>query len=230
MKSYYIYLLRHGLTEGNALGKYIGHTDESLSQEGIAQIERMKKDYDYPSAPIVFSSPLKRCLETAKLIYPACEPIELEGLIECNFGEFEDKTAAELEEHPVFPDWIAGKQGVAPPFGESNEEFAKRIAETFVKMVDGLLKTGTRKCAVITHSGVLSALLSFFGLPEAPMHEWTVPGGCGYEIRITPSLWSQARKVEVTAQIPYIPGEKDEGYVSADDFDADFNVEDYLYD
>lgn len=28
MKSYYIYLLRHGLTDGNKQMKYIGHTDE----------------------------------------------------------------------------------------------------------------------------------------------------------------------------------------------------------
>lgn len=230
MKSYYIYLIRHGLTKGNAEGKYIGHTDESLSQEGIAQLERMKKDYDYPSTAVVFSSPLKRCVETSKLIYPAIEPITMPGLIEYNFGEFEDKTASELENHPVFPDWLAGKQGVAPPFGETNEEFAKRIAETFVKIVDGLIKTGTKSAAVVTHSGVLSAWLTFFGLPEAPMHEWTVPGGCGYELRITPSLWSQAKKLEVIAQIPYIPGEKDSDYMSADDFDADFNVEDYLYD
>ncbi len=230
MKSYYIYLFRHGLTPGNALGKYIGHTDESLSQEGIAQIEQMKKDYDYPGTSIVFTSPLKRCIETARLIYPGVEPISMDGLIEYNFGEFEDKTAAELEEHPVFPDWLAGKQGVAPPFGESNEEFAKRIAQTFQKIVDGLLKTGTNKCAIITHSGVMSALLSFFGLPEAPMHEWTVPGGCGYELRITPSLWSQAQKLEVVAQIPYIPGERDNGYSQNDEIDDGFNVEDYLYD
>ena len=230
MKSYYIYLIRHGLTQGNAEGRYIGHTDESLSAEGVAQIERMKKDYDYPGTPIIFSSPLKRCIETAKLIYPAVEPIEMQGLIEYNFGEFEGRTAAELENHPVFPDWLAGKQGVAAPFGESNEEFAKRIAETFVKIVDGLLKTGTTKCAIVTHSGVMSALLSFFGLPEAPMHEWAVPGGCGYELRVTPSLWSQAKKLEVIAQIPYIPGEKDDNYVSADGYDDDFNVEDYLYD
>ncbi len=228
MKSYYIYLIRHGLTQGNTEGKYIGHTDEPLSQEGIAQIERMKKDYDYPGTAVVFSSPLKRCIETSKLIYPAIEPIEMPGIIEYNFGEFEDKTAEELENHPVFPDWLAGKQGVAPPFGETNEEFAKRIAETFIKIVDGLIKTGTRNCAVVTHSGVIGALLSFFGLPEAPMHEWLTPGGCGYELRITPSLWSQARKLEVIAQIPYIPGEKDNDYMT-DDIDDDFNVEDYLY-
>ena len=58
-ENYKIHFIRHGLTQGNADGKYIGHTDESLSQEGVAQIERMKKDYDYPGTPVIFSSPLK---------------------------------------------------------------------------------------------------------------------------------------------------------------------------
>ena len=48
MKSYYIQLIRNGLTEGNVSGKYVGHIDEPLSREGIAQIEQMKSDYKYP--------------------------------------------------------------------------------------------------------------------------------------------------------------------------------------
>lgn len=207
MKSYYIQLIRNGLTAANLEAKYIGHLDEPLSSEGIKQIEQMKTDYKYPPVDAVFSSPLSRCTQTAKLIYPDKEPIVMDGLIEYNFGEFEGKTADELKNHPLFPDWLAGKKGVTPPFGESNEEFAARIGGTFVKIVDGLIKTGTTKSAIVTHGGVIMALLSFFGLPEAPMHEWLTPGGCGYTVRITPSLWSQGRKLEVIAQIPEVDGE-----------------------
>ena len=70
------------------------------------------------------------------------------------------------------------------------------------------------------------ALLTLFELPQAPMHEWLTPGGCGYTIRITPSLWSQGRKVEVIAQIPEVEGEKD----SFGTDDDNFNVEDYIND
>lgn len=223
MKSYYIQLIRNGLTAGNLDGRYIGHIDESLNNEGIEQITQMKQDYTYPVVDVVFSSPLKRCTETAKLIYPAKEPILMDGLIEYNFGEFEGKTAEELENHPVFPSWLAGEKGVAPPFGESNEDFSKRIATTFIKIVDGLIESGITKSAIVTHGGVIMALLSLFGLPEAPMHEWLTPGGCGYTIRVTPSLWSQGRKMEVIAQIPEVPGE-------AGFSEDDFNVEDFLYD
>lgn len=223
MKSYYIHLIRNGLTAGNLDGKYIGHLDEPLSREGVEQIKQMKEDYKYPPVEAVFSSPLSRCTETAKLIYPTREPIIMDGLIEYNFGEFEGKTAEELESHPVFPDWLRGEKDVTPPFGESNSEFSKRIAKTFIKIVDGLIESGVTKSAIVTHGGVIMALLSFFGLPEAPMHEWMTPGGCGYTVRVTPSLWSQGKKLEVIAQIPEIEGENE---FSEDDF----NVEDFLYD
>lgn len=223
MKSYYIQLIRNGLTAGNLDGRYIGHLDEPLSKEGIEQINEMKKEYKYPPVDAVFTSPLSRCTETAKLIYPAKEPIVMDGLIEYNFGEFEGKTAEELETHPVFADWLRGEKDVTPPFGESNSDFSKRIANTFIKIVDGLIESGVTKSAIVTHGGVIMALLSFFGLPEAPMHEWLTPGGYGYTVRITPSLWSQGKKMEVIAQIPEIEGENE--------FSEDnFNVEDYLYD
>lgn len=222
MKSYYIQLIRNGLTAGNIDGRYIGHLDEPLSKEGVEQINQMKKEYKYPPVEAVFSSPLSRCTETAKLIYPAREPIVMDGLIEYNFGEFEGKTAEELENHPVFADWLRGEKDVSPPFGESNSEFSKRIAKTFIKIVDGLIESGVTKSAIVTHGGVIMALLSFFGLPEAPMHEWLTPGGCGYTVRVTPSLWSQGRKLEVIAQIPEIEAELDA-------VEDDFNVEDFLY-
>lgn len=225
MKSYYIQLIRNGLTAGNVDGRYIGHLDEPLSKEGVAQIAQMKKDYKYPSVDAVFSSPLSRCTQTAKMIYPSCEPIIIDGLIEYNFGEFEGKSAEELENQPLFADWLAGKKGIAPPFGESNEEFSQRIAQTFIKIVDGVITTGVTRTAVVTHGGVIMAILAMFGLPEAPMHEWLTPGGCGYTVRITPSLWSQGRKFEVIAQIPEIEGELD-----APQETDDFNVEDFLYD
>lgn len=223
MKSYYIQLIRNGLTAGNLDGKYIGHIDEPLSKEGNEQIAQMKKDYRYPLAEAVFSSPLRRCTETAKLIYPDRDPIIIDGFIEYNFGEFEGKTAEELETHPVFADWLAGKPGVSAPFGESNEDFANRIGQTMVKVVDGIIQSGITKTAIVTHGGVIMALLEMFGLPEASMHEWLTPGGCGYTIRVTPSLWSQGRKFEVIAQIPEVEGENE--------FSEDgFNVEDFLYD
>ncbi len=203
MKSYTIHFIRNALTDENLEGRYIGHTNVEISGEGRAQLAQMKDELVYPSVEAVFTSPLRRCTETAKILYPDNKPIAIEGLIEYNFGEFENKTAEELEKHPVFPKWLAGEKGVEPPFGESNEDFEKRVLGTFEKIAEGLMKTGTTSAAIVTHGGVIMAILAAFGIPEYPMHEWITPNGCGFTVKVNPSLWMRAKKFEVFSEFPY---------------------------
>jgi alpha-ribazole phosphatase len=202
MKSYYIHFIRNGLTGANLDGRYAGHTDDPLCEEGIAQLELLTKTADYPAADAVFSSPLQRCTRTAELLYPGSKPIVINDLIEYNFGEFEGKTAAELERYPMFPGWLAGEPDVEPPFGESAAAFSARICRCFDLIVRGLIKTGTKNAVIVTHGGVIMALLAAFGLPEAQMHDWLTPSGCGYTVRITPSLWMKGQKFEVIDETP----------------------------
>ena len=75
MKTYKIHLIRHALTTENTEGKYIGQTDVDASEEGLEQIRNLMNEAEgYPRADVVISSPLKRCLQTAKMIYPDKEP------------------------------------------------------------------------------------------------------------------------------------------------------------
>lgn len=203
MKSYTIHFIRNALTDENLEGRYIGHTNVEISEEGKAQLAQMKDELIYPPVQAVFTSPLKRCTETARILYPDNKPIAIEGLIEYNFGEFENKTAEELEKHPIFPKWLAGEKGVEPPFGESNEAFEKRVLGTFEKIAEGLMKTGTTSAAIVTHGGVIMAILAAFGIPEYPMHEWITPNGCGFTVKVNPSLWMRAKKFEVFSEFPY---------------------------
>jgi len=202
-----ITLLRHGIAEGETEGRYIGHTDVPLTDEGRQQLLQMKQDLNYSQPDALFISPLKRCSETAGLLYPASMPIELTGLKEYFFGEFENKSPTDLDSHPLFHRWIAGEADVVPPFAESLEDFQARLCDTFIKVVDGLLKTKTQRAVIVTHGGVIMALLAMFGLPEAPMHEWLAPGGCGFTLRVEPSIWSRGRKLEVFAMAPEEPQE-----------------------
>ena len=150
MKSYTVYLIRHGMTDEGGEGRYIGHTDVPLSEEGRQQLIRLKDELVYPPVSAVFTSPLSRCTETAAILYPENKAIAIDGLIEYDFGEFENKTAEELKKSPVFPKWLAGEAD--PPFGESNAAFAKRVCGSFEKILEGLMKTGTTDAAIVTHA------------------------------------------------------------------------------
>ena len=132
MKSYTIHFIRNALTDENLEGRYIGHTNVELSEEGKEQLRQMKNELIYPPVDAVFTSPLKRCTQTAEILYPDNKAIVIDGFIEYNFGEFENKTAEQLEKYEEFPRWLAGEKGVKPPYGESNEDFAKRV-RTYTK-------------------------------------------------------------------------------------------------
>lgn len=209
MKCYRIHLIRHGTHNGAVEGKYIGHTDEELSKEGKEELIKLKSDFIYPDCTVVVSSPLKRCLETAKILYPNNEPAVMRGFSEYDFGEFEGLTADELSQYPEFLDWIKGGEEAFAPSGESNGEFKTRVLTDFIRLVQGLFKTGDDSCAIITHGGVIMTILSALGIPELPMHEWLTPCGCGYTVQITPYIWSKIKKFEVTAEIPLNPNENE---------------------
>ena len=203
MKNYKIYLIRNGLTKGAIEGRYIGHTDEDLCEEGRKQIIDLATTGYFPEVEAVISSPLKRCVQTAKLIYPDKEPMIMDVLAECDFGEFEGMTADELADNEDFKNWLRGGNDAAPPSGESNGDFSTRICNGFIKIIEGILKAGIREVAIVTHGGIIMSLLAAFGLPEAPITDWRTPSGCGYMLSLNASIWSRIRKIEVTDEIPF---------------------------
>lgn len=202
MKSYYIHFIRHGAISPTLKGRYIGTTDVPLSEDGKIDIRRLDATADYPYAKVVFTSPLKRCTQTAKLIYPDIEPLVIDQLTECSFGEWENKTADELRGDETFARWLAGDSSVKPPRGESNADFTRRICLMFESIVDGLLKTGTTDAAIVTHGGVMNTLLAVYGIPQAKPFDWACDNGYGYSMRVTPMLWMRDKVAEVFAAIP----------------------------
>lgn len=235
MKTYKIHLIRHAMTSESQEGKYIGHTDVPLSEAGVAQLESMKEEYIYPVADVVFSSPLSRCTDTARILYPEAQIVTIDELIEYNFGEFEGRTAEELhEKEELFDDWLRGERDVEPPFGESNADFAKRVCTAFAAIAEGVMKAGTEDTVIVTHGGVIMTIMAAFALPEASMHEWLTPNGCGYTLRLTPTLWMAGQKVEAIEEIP-APERKQENYYDGWDWypdvtDEDFDISEYIND
>lgn len=203
MKSYIIHLVRHGMTANNLEGRYAGNSDVPLCDEGIARLRELKEKYDYTSPELIFSSPLSRCIETVRELYGDDREITVvDGLHEISFGDFEGKTAEELLGTPGYEDWLQGK--CPPPNGESNEDFARRICTAFVQTVREILKTGKTTAAICAHGGVIMTLLSVYGISdeEGGGLRWMANNGCGFTIRVTPSLWMRTGMVEVLSEYP----------------------------
>lgn len=197
MRTLKIHLIRHGATDANYDGRYIGcKTDLPLAPEGLNELRLLKDDIDYPEIERLYSSPMLRCRQTGAVLYPDFEPLTVEELKEYDFGSFENKTAAELESNPNFIPWTSGRLS-APPGGEDNSEFIKRICVGFNKIVLDMIESGLTESAVIMHGGAIMMLLGVSAVPRSKLIEWTADNGRGYSVRVTPSLYHKSGVIEV---------------------------------
>lgn len=197
MRTLKIHLIRHGATDANYDGRYIGcKTDLPLAPEGLNELRLLKDDIDYPEIERLYSSPMLRCRQTGAVLYPDFEPVTVEELKEYDFGSFENKTAAELESNPSFIPWTSGRLS-APPGGENNSGFIKRICVGFNKIVLDMIEGGLTESAVIMHGGAIMMLLGVSAVPRNKPVEWTADNGRGYSVRVTPSLYHKSGVIEV---------------------------------
>ncbi len=174
------YLYRHGKTKGNEEGRYLGRTDESLSEEG----KKALREKRMPPAEAVFSSPKKRCQETAALFFPGQCRIIVPDLRECDFGIFENKNWRELSGNPAYQKWIDSGGTLPFPGGESGEGFQKRCREAFLEVLAFCKREGIERAAIVIHGGTIRSILSAWGEPARGFYDWNPKNGGGYRIRV----------------------------------------------
>lgn len=173
-----LWLIRHGMTEGNKWGRYIGVTDEPLCQEGIHALKEIK----YPPVQKVFSSPMKRCLETAELLFSEKDPEIISELAECNFGLFENKNYKELDGCEEYQQWIDSNGTLPFPNGESREEFRKRSLAGLEKVVYTCSVNHISKAAVVMHGGTIMNIMEACSTEKRSFYDWHVKNGRGYRV------------------------------------------------
>jgi broad specificity phosphatase PhoE/ribonuclease HI len=128
-----IALVRHGSTPYTSQGRYSGRGDVPLTDEGEAQAMAAAGRVSgiFRDVAAVLSSPLSRCVRTAELIAAEVGGVPvtvLDDLIECDFGDWEGRTFAEVQERwPAEMQAWLGSTSVAPPGGESFQTVAKRV-------------------------------------------------------------------------------------------------------
>ena len=171
-----LYLIRHGITEGNKRKAYIGaRTDEPLCAEGATQLQTKH----YPKADIVFVSPMKRCMMTAETIYPNQEMLLCEGFREMDFGDFEGKGYEELKDNPDYVNWIAHGGEIAFPNGECKKDFVCRCQTAFRACIRHLQQCSPdmEAAAFVVHGGTIMAIMEEYGTPKGDYYRWQIKNG-----------------------------------------------------
>lgn len=149
-----IYLIRHGQTELNQQKLIQGRSDHPLNEKGIAQARIAAERLSGVRFGAVFSSPLIRAVQTAKIVAPYAEPVVDERLIDMDYGPYEGTPRGGLppEAAAYFRDYLH----TPVPEGVEHIGDVARRAEAFLEERCG---GGGGDILVATHAMVMRGLL-----------------------------------------------------------------------
>ena len=180
-----IVLIRHGQTAANRDRRFLGRTDEPLTEESRHDLAGRK----YPQVRHLFSSPLLRCRQTAAIIYPDMESTVIDDLQEMDFGIFEGLNYQEMTGNAEYQKWVDGMCRGKCPGGESMPEFVDRVFAAFDDAAREAIAAGEKQMFVAAHGGTVMALLSRCGVPEKDYYDWFVKNGQGYVVHLDEKSW-----------------------------------------
>lgn len=153
-----IILVRHGESNFNKEKKFFGWLNPLLTDDGLDSVKNLVnkiEDYDY-----IFSSPLKRALDSARILNYKNLPISTtDSLKEINFGIFEGLTYSEITQK--YPNettlWINDGINFNYISGESLLNLRDRVI-SFVESIKNTNKT----YLIVTHFGVINVILAHY--------------------------------------------------------------------
>jgi broad specificity phosphatase PhoE len=129
-----VYLARHGETAWTITGQHTGRTDLPLTERGADMARRLGERLNGRRFAKVFTSPLRRAVETCELAgFGAVAEIDAD-LIEWDYGEYEGRLSADILAER--PGWQLFRDGC--PGGESPDDVAVRAD----RVVDRVRRVG----------------------------------------------------------------------------------------
>ncbi len=155
-----LYLIRHGMTEWNELGKYQGHHDLPLSAPGIRQARKIAGRLQGLNIAAVYSSDLLRAVQTAAPIAETrgLPVIPLKELREVDVGLWEGKSLDEVKQRhsKLYEEWLLDTVNNPIPGGESYAQLRDRVIPKVMELVK--VHKGASLC-IVSHSGPLKSIL-----------------------------------------------------------------------
>lgn len=178
-KSVRVLFLRHGATPGNLEHRYVGRTDEDLTDESADRIRKAApswRDRNLTGRIAVITSPLLRCTRTADLLVGSdreeSKDFENGTVIfrrtvtdfrETDFGAFEYKNYEELSGNPAYQRFIDSNGETPFPGGESREAVRKRVLPAFREVVSSLSDLPDLTLVLfVLHGGTIMTILSTY--------------------------------------------------------------------
>ena len=145
-------LIRHGQTESNISGYYMGWSQEDLNETGYKQAQLLSKRLGDTPIDAIYTSPLKRARTTAEAVAKPhnLDLTEMDDLIEINLGDWQGLHASDIVKK--WPDmWQQSRVDpsvLSWPNGESFAQTAQRSVQAFNTIVQA---NQGKLVAIVTH-------------------------------------------------------------------------------
>jgi broad specificity phosphatase PhoE len=153
-----IWLIRHGKTDWNLVGRFQGHTDIPLNSRGLAQAGELAQKLSGVEFTAIYSSDLKRASQTASVVSAALHlPVTTDHrLREISQGEWEGMSLIEVrEKYELDLSSAESSADSRAPGGESVREVAARMAEA-ASSITRVHPTG--KVLIVSHGLAVASL------------------------------------------------------------------------
>ena len=148
-----VFLVRHGATKWNKEKRAQGHADIDLNEAGHKQAAAVATELAHIDLDAVYSSDLKRALDTATAIAHA-QGLEVhidKDLREIDQGEWEGLTTDEIRAR--WPElWGPNRHYNARPGGESPQQVRERALAALTRAVEA---NPDGKIAIVSHGGTI---------------------------------------------------------------------------
>lgn len=149
-------LIRHGEPLGGR--KYRGQIDDPLSEKGWAQMREAVADHNPWDA--IISSTLRRCMDFAQELgeHTGLDVTAESRLMEIGFGEWEGRTASELEQQAPgqVGRFLRDPLNNTPPGAETLLEFETRIIGAWN---DVLQQYAGKHVLLVGHAGMIRMII-----------------------------------------------------------------------
>ncbi len=170
-------MVRHGETEWNKLGKFLGHHDVSLNDRGLSQAKETARAVTDWKHKAVYSSPLRRTMQVAQEISRLSGmPVSpVPGLMELSLGELEGVTGDEMRSGwpEVYDAWRDDPAGVVMPGGESLAELQERAWNSLVELEEARVED--EYLILVSHNFTIRAIIGrLLGMPLANFHRMSL--------------------------------------------------------
>jgi broad specificity phosphatase PhoE len=172
-----ILLIRHGQTDWNYERRIMGDQPIGLNLSGQDQIRELSKILQSYSYSAIFSSPLRRTLETAEILNEGRGiPIQTDNdLREIEYGEWVGKTFKEVRSDPHFKEYYKHPDQPVGNIGESLVQVQTR-AVGFVEKIRSMMDH--KKVIFVTHADWIKCVVMYYlKIPLTQLYQLRIDNG-----------------------------------------------------